>query len=360
VIEPGIESYELSQWVRKALVLWSIPDTPAKPIRFGRELVHHWYTIPQTDFDYVPSASRWRGSGAVPKFRWEPHLPTPLPLQRSQAMPTNINKADLHPRLAFAREIAREAGEITLRYFQQPDLNVERKSDSSPVTIADKSAEQHLRARIAAAFPHDAILGEEFDDVAGTSGYRWILDPIDGTKSFISGVPLYSTLIGVEHGGRSLIGLIRVPALDESVFAMIGGGAWHQKGNAEPTPARVSQRPLNAGLFITSQVDSFAKRGAEKAYRALEQVAYIARSWGDGYGYLLVATGRAELMVDPIMNIWDAAAIQPVLEEAGGTFTDWSGRPTIHSGEGIATNGVDLESVLTITRPFANAARSDV
>ena len=275
-------------------------------------------------------------------------------------MPKNIITAELTPRLAFARDIAREAGEITLRYFQQPDLNVERKSDASPVTIADKSAELHLRARIAAAFPDDAILGEEFDDVAGTSGYRWILDPIDGTKSFISGVPLYSTLIGVEHGGRSQIGLIRVPALDECVFAMTGGGAWHQKGTAEPLVARVSKRPLVEGLFVTSQWDSFLKRGAEKAYRGLEQLAFITRTWGDGYGYLLLATGRAELMVDPIMNIWDAAAIQPVLEEAGGTFTDWSGRPTIHSGEGIATNGIELERVLAITRPFANGARSDV
>lgn len=275
-------------------------------------------------------------------------------------MPTTISLAELQPRITLARQIAREAGEITLRYFQMPDLGVERKSDASPVTIADRTAEQHLRQRIQTAFPDDAILGEEFEAVSGTSGYRWILDPIDGTKSFITGVPLYSTLIGIEREGRSLAGLIRLPALNESIDAIVGQGAWYQRGETVPVRAHVSHRPLKEGAFVTSQVDSFTKRGAERAYQALEQTAYITRSWGDGFGYLLVATGRAELMVDPIMNVWDAAAIQPILEEAGGTFTDWSGRPTIHSGEGIATNGVNLEQILSITRPFANAARSDL
>ena len=257
-------------------------------------------------------------------------------------------------RLDFARLIAREAGDITLRYFQQPTLEVERKSDASPVTIADKTAEQHLRGRIQAEFPQDAILGDEFGAIEGTSGWRWILDPIDGTKSFIGGVPLYSNLIGVERGGESQIGVIRIPGLDECISAAIGGGAWYQKGSGAWTPARVSSRPrLGDGIFVHSQVDSFAKRGAAAAYQGLEKAAYVTRSWGDGYGYLLVATGRAEVMVDPIMNVWDAAAILPVLVEAGGTFTDWSGKSTIHSGEGIATNGRVFDEVLAITRPFA-------
>jgi histidinol phosphatase-like enzyme (inositol monophosphatase family) len=267
--------------------------------------------------------------------------------------------AELLARLDLARVIAREAGEITLSYFQRPDLSVERKGDSSPVTVADRDAERHLRKRIAEKFPHDAILGEELEAVAGTSGYRWILDPIDGTKSFITGVPLYSTLVGVEKDGQALVGLIRIPALDEQVYAAVGRGAWHQRGAQTPVPARVSQRALSSGAFVTSQVDSFAKRGAHEAFERLSAAAYVTRTWGDGYGYLLVATGRAELMVDPIMNVWDAAAIQPILEEAGGTFTDWSGRPTIHAGEGIATNGRELAAILAITRPFGQAARQE-
>ncbi len=260
---------------------------------------------------------------------------------------------NLLPRLQLARTAAREAGLITLNYFQRTDVGFERKADASPVTIADKEAEQHLRKRIAETFPDDAILGEEFAAVEGTSGFRWILDPIDGTKSFISGVPLYSTLIGVEWEGRSVIGLIRIPALDECVYAAVGHGAWYEKGTSEPVPAKVSQRKLENGLLLASQIDSFAKRGAAEAWLTLEKQAYVARTWGDGYGYLLVATGRAEVMIDPIMNVWDAAALQPVLEEAGGTFTDWAGKPTIHSGEGMATNGVNLETAIEATKRFA-------
>jgi histidinol phosphatase-like enzyme (inositol monophosphatase family) len=260
---------------------------------------------------------------------------------------------EVAPRLELARAIANEAGRLTLQYFQQDNYQVERKSDASPVTIADRSAEQLLRERIAARFPRDGILGEEFGSAAGPSGFRWILDPIDGTKSFISGVPLYGTMVGVEHEGRALIGVVFMPGLDEGVYAAAGQGAWRWHGSAEPIRARVSQRArLAEGLFVTSQVDTFAQRGAAAAYQALEGAAYLTRTWGDCYGYLLVATGRAELMADPIMNVWDAAAVQPIVEEAGGTFTDWQGQPTIHSEEAIATNGLVLEEVLAITRGF--------
>ncbi len=249
--------------------------------------------------------------------------------------------------------MAREAGRSTLTRFQQLDLSVERKSDDSPVTAADRDAERLMRARIAEWFPDDAIIGEELGTTDGTSEFRWILDPIDGTKSFIGGVPLYSTLVGVERAGEPTIGVIYIPALDEGVYAARGGGALYFRGASSPTPARVSNRPLPEGIFVTSQVDSFAKRGAHGAFEQLQKAAYVTRTWGDGYGYLLVATGRAELMVDPIMNVWDAAAILPVIEEAGGSFTDWRGQATIRSGEGIATNGRIRDDVLAITRPFA-------
>ena len=264
-----------------------------------------------------------------------------------------MNDREILERLQLAVEIANEAGQITLQFFQQP-IDVELKADSSPVTIADREAELYLRQRISIEFPHDAILGEEFDERAGNSGYRWILDPIDGTKSFISGVPLYSTLIGVEHGGRSVVGVIQIPALRECAFAAKGHGAFYSRGNSEPVQARVSSKTkLAESLFCTSEVKTFGQYGRQAAYHSLQQATRLGRTWGDGYGYLLVATGRAELMVDPKMSIWDCAALQPVLEEAGGTFTDWSGQPTIHSGEGIATNGHVLEEVLAVTRPFA-------
>jgi histidinol phosphatase-like enzyme (inositol monophosphatase family) len=265
-----------------------------------------------------------------------------------------MNADDLAARLATARDAAGEAGELTLRHFQTRGLQVERKSDRSPVTIADREAEQHLRRRISAAFPDDAIVGEEYGEREGSSGWRWILDPIDGTKSFICGVPLYGTLVGVEYESRSRIGVIHIPALGETVYAAVGGGAWYVKRDAAPIAARVSNcERLADGVFLTSQVDGFTRRGAEPAYKRLEAQAYITRTWGDCYGYLLVATGRAEVMVDSDMHLWDIAALLPVLEEAGGTLTDWSGVATIHTSEAVATNGRLLDEVLAVTRPFA-------
>ncbi|HAY79331.1 MAG TPA: histidinol-phosphatase [Planctomycetaceae bacterium] len=263
-----------------------------------------------------------------------------------------MSPSELDHRLRFGVEIARQAGDQTLEFFQQA-LTVERKSDDSPVTIADKSAEQLLRERIADRFPHDGIVGEEFGTTEGNSGYRWILDPIDGTKSFISGVPLYGTMVGLECDGKSVLGVVYLPGLQEGIFAAQGQGAWHFRGQNEPQAARVSQRKsLSTGVFVTSQVDTFEKRQAGDAFRQLQQAAYITRTWGDCYGYLLVATGRVEVMVDPMMSIWDAAALQPIMEEAGGTFTDWQGNATIHAGEGIGTNAHILAEVLEITRQF--------
>ncbi|MHB1035175.1 MAG: histidinol-phosphatase [Pirellulales bacterium] len=263
----------------------------------------------------------------------------------------NPTQDDLSARLNLALEAAKEAGRITLGYFQREDLAIDLKQDATPVTAADREAEQHLRRRIGAAFPADGILGEEFPELEGTSGFRWILDPIDGTKSFIHGVPLYGTLVGVEFDARSVLGVILMPALEECVYAAAGQGAWYIRSEKPPRPARVSTCDrLSQGLFCTCDVPSFGETGRQQAYERLQAAAGLSRTWGDCYGYLLVATGRAELMVDPVMNVWDAAALQPILEEAGGTFTDWQGQPTIHHGEGIATNGRVLEEVLAITR----------
>lgn len=261
--------------------------------------------------------------------------------------------AEIQARLELALAAAREAGRLTLNYFQQDNFQVERKADRSPVTVADRQAELHLRQRIGERFPDDGIVGEEFGQSDGSSGFQWILDPIDGTKSFITGVPLYGTLVGVTREGASLVGVILIPALDECVYAAKGQGAWYQRHGAAAVPARVAQRSsLADGVFLTSQVDSFRRRGADEAYRQLEAAASITRTWGDCYGYLLVATGRADAMVDAEMSVWDAAALQPILEEAGGAFTDWNGQPTIHGGEGVGCSQAVLPQVLAITRQF--------
>ncbi|MHB8903266.1 MAG: histidinol-phosphatase [Thermoguttaceae bacterium] len=265
----------------------------------------------------------------------------------------NAPDSSLKNRLDFALAIARQAGRLTMQYFRREGLDVDRKSDDSPVTVADRLAEQHLRAAIADAYPEDAILGEEFGQVAGTSPYRWILDPIDGTKSFIHGVPLFGNLVAIEQEGQGLIGVILIPALDECVYAAKGLGAWYTRGTAAPVPARVSRCPrLAEGLFLTSEVKCFTEVGRDEAYNRLQRAARLTRTWGDCYGFLLVATGRAELMADAYLSLWDAAALQPIIEEAGGSFTDWTGNPTIQSGEAVATNGLIRDEVLAITRQY--------
>ena len=254
-------------------------------------------------------------------------------------------------RLELALAASREAGEITLEYFQRDNFQVERKADDSPVTIADRRAEQHLRERILSAFPHDGVLGEELGEHAGGSGYRWILDPIDGTKSFIHGVPLYGTLIGVEHQNHSVLGVIRLPVLDECVYAALEQGAWYTVGTKPPRAARVGEcRQLQEALLCTSEIEGFAKIDRFDVFQRLQAAVKLVRTWGDCYGYLLVATGRAQVMIDPRMHVWDAAALQPILHEAGGVFTDWQGKPTIYSGNGIATNRHLLDQVTAFTR----------
>lgn len=250
-------------------------------------------------------------------------------------------------RLQAIVEVVRAAGHHTLKHFRTSNLTVDAKADDSPVTIADREAEQLVRNQLAEQFPEDTLQGEEFAEQSGTSDYRWIVDPIDGTKSFICGVPLYSTLLALEHEGEALAGAIFIPALGELLVAAMGRGSWYRNTGRFPgdspsdwIQAKVSSKSqLDQATFVTSQVDSFTTRGASDAYRQLEKDAWITRSWGDGYGYLLVATGRAEIMVDPVCNPWDVAAILPVLTEAGGQFTDWQGNATTRGGDGVGTNG---------------------
>lgn len=244
-------------------------------------------------------------------------------------------------RLSAMVEVAQLAGQHTLRYFRSDDLQIDAKTDDSPVTVADREAEQLVRQQVAQEFPDDTVEGEEFAEQSGTSRYRWVVDPIDGTKSFVCGVPLYSTLLALELDGKPLGGVIYLPALGEMAVGAIEQGSWYRpRPDADWSAAAVSTKTdLSKAVFVTSQVDSFAERGAGDAYQRLESAAWITRSWGDGYGYLLVATGRAELMIDPVCSAWDVAAILPILVEAGGQFTDWKGSPTTRGGDGVGTNG---------------------
>jgi histidinol phosphatase-like enzyme (inositol monophosphatase family) len=261
---------------------------------------------------------------------------------------------DVATRLETAIAAARLAGRETLRWFGDAGLVVDVKADASPVTQADRAAEAILRRELLGAFPADAFLGEETGATAGTSGYEWIVDPIDGTKSFIRGVPLYATLVGCRHGGRGVLGVIAIPALDEMVHAARGGGAWHTKAAAAPVAAKVSAKStLRESLVCSSDFTSFARwsggrHDGEAARGRVESACGVVRTWGDGYGYLLVATGRAEIMIDPLLNPWDAAAVDVVVTEAGGRFSDWHGRDSIESGDGVATNGVVHGAVLDL------------
>ncbi|TWT56559.1 histidinol-phosphatase [Allorhodopirellula solitaria] len=264
-------------------------------------------------------------------------------------------------RLSTLIEVGLAAGNHTLKHFRDRSLSVDRKGDDSPVTIADREAETLTRELLEKRFPDDTIAGEEFAERTGSSDYRWTVDPIDGTKSFICGVPLYSTLLALEHAGEPLAGMILIPALGQAAVAAIGHGCYYsddlsgadlcQPSHAQWSGAKVSDcDQLADAVFVTSEVGSFAQRNSPDAYKRLEDACFLSRTWGDGYGYLMVATGRADLMVDPICNAWDVAAILPILIESGGRFSDWKGTESVRGGDGVGSNGKLHDQVLTLLR----------
>ena len=231
----------------------------------------------------------------------------------------------------FAVSIARAAGELSRGWFEAPGLDVVRKTDGSPVTAADQEAEHLLRDRIAVAHPDDSVIGEEGNDTSGSSGRTWILDPIDGTESFIRGVPLYGNLVALvdEHGPA--VGVVNLPALDECIWAGRGGGCFD---NGQP--AHVSERTVLSGAcVVTSGIDYWP---SITVVNKLVERDVIIRTWGDAYGYALVATGRADAMVDPVVNQWDVAPVLTILPEAGGVFSDFPGEFTDGGGTALASN----------------------
>ncbi len=242
-----------------------------------------------------------------------------------------------------ARDLALEAGEITQRWFRGADIGLEWKSDGTPVTAADKAAERFLREQIGRRHAADAVLGEEEGDTAGTSGRRWIIDPIDGTKAFTRGVPLYTNLLAVEDEHGIAVGVINVPALGEIVYAGRGLGCFVISGTsrgtsaAHETPARVSTvADPERAVLTTSGYDYWT----ETMLMAARRSGFTMRTWGDGYGYVLVATGRVEVMVDPYANPWDLAPMPVILGEAGGTLSSLSGVSGWTHGSGVGSNGL--------------------
>ncbi|MBE2198722.1 MAG: histidinol-phosphatase [Anaerolinea sp.] len=246
--------------------------------------------------------------------------------------------------LEFALDAAWQAGRLTLAHFQT-GVTAERKADNTPVTIADKQAEQKLRELITRFWPDHGIIGEEYGrSPAQNSPYTWILDPIDGTKSFVSGVPLYATLLALTCDDEPVLGVAHFPALSETVYALKGGGCyWNGRR------AHVSQvNDLKDAVLLASDVNFTQHAAKYAAWERLVAATYVQRTWGDAYGYALVATGRAEIMIDPAMALWDCGPLQLILEEAGGTFTDWQGQATIYAGESVATNGRLYEQVMRV------------
>ena len=243
----------------------------------------------------------------------------------------------------FVTRIASEAAALTLNWFQKSDLQVSLKKDQTEVTDADKAVEEYLREAIGNHFPHDTIVGEEYESSDGSSTRKWVIDPIDGTASFVRGVPLYSSLLALidEHGPA--IGTIHLPALGDYVIAGRGLGA----RSSRPNPSVSSVKTVEKSCVSSSSFDM--PWWPAKPLTAILSSGAKTRTWGDGYGYFLVATGQIEAMIDPSLYIYDIAPMLTILPECGGLITTWKGQSTLLDREGwIATNGHIHDHLLSL------------
>lgn len=256
----------------------------------------------------------------------------------------------LDARIAPAAELARLTGDIALRHYRSR-LDVEIKADGSPVTVADRAAESAAREWVKRYFPADGVLGEEFGVERPTARRRWLIDPIDGTKSFVRGAPLWGSLVALCEGETVLSGAAYFPAVGEIIAAAPDAGCWWNGVRCSVS----SVDTMHTATVLTTD-DRFRERLAWRAgYERVADAAGVSRTWGDCFGYLLVATGRAEAMLDPVMSPWDAAALQPIIEEAGGVFTDWSGKRTAFGGSSVATNVALSDSIRSLLADTGSA-----
>lgn len=245
----------------------------------------------------------------------------------------------MSPRLAFALDAAVQAGRSTLAHFQNGVVH-DLKSDDTPVTVADKNAERMLRDLIEKNYPGEAILGEE-EGMSGQGDDRWVIDPIDGTKSFICGVPLYATLLSYEKNGEPEIGVCYFPAMDDLIYAERGQGAFW---NGRPTSVSTKQS-LKGAVIASSGYLGLTRRGLMDAYVKMAEQSMAARTWCDAYGHALVATGRVDLMIDSLVSRWDISAMAVIVREAGGRFTDLQGSEEL-GDNALSSNGLLHEMLL--------------
>jgi histidinol-phosphatase len=246
-------------------------------------------------------------------------------------------------RYDLALEITKAAGDLA-RAVYDATFEVEWKKDESPVTVADRNAELLIRERVAKYFPGDGFLGEEFGDQPGTTGFRWVMDPVDGTKSFIRKVPMWGTLVGLEYEGETVAGVVYMPNYNELWHALKGHGAYHHDRRIHVS----NVADLSKSMLCYSSVAWFERNGRQDQFLKLSAMTDRQRGYGDFYGFCLVAQGSAEVMIDHGVHAWDVAAVKPIVEEAGGTFTNWSGVPTIHSPDVIASNGKRHTDVMAV------------
>jgi histidinol-phosphatase len=241
---------------------------------------------------------------------------------------------DWRARYEAAVEVAHEAGQLALRYFNG-EFAVEWKQDLSPVTLADRDAESLLRTELLRAFPHDGFLGEEHGEQPGSSGFRWIIDPVDGTRNFVRGIPIWATLVGLEYQGEPVAGVAEAPAMGQTWRALRGDGAW--RGDRRIYVSDVGDLS-KATMFYTS-LRWFEDAGRRDTFLELTRRTQTQRGFGDFYGHVLVAQGSGEFMVEHGLHVWDVAALRPIVEEAEGHFTAWDGTPTIHRPDLVTSNG---------------------
>jgi len=257
----------------------------------------------------------------------------------------------IQTRLDFTREHAMECAKLALKWFRTDEADPEEKADGSPVTVADRAIETELRNRIGTLFPDDAIRGEEFPDTKGTSGYEWVIDPIDGTISFVQGVPLYGTMIAVLKDGVPTIGAIAMPCLDEMVIAAIGHGSTHiRKGHPDmPLHLRKTESLEDAVVVVTAP-KCFMDCNRWSLYEQVVERSRITRGWSDCYAFVLVVTGRADAVVEAEVNLWDLAAVPPLIHEAGGQWSDFDGDASVETGTLICGSAQVHAQLLELTQ----------
>jgi len=251
-----------------------------------------------------------------------------------------MSEGDIGSRYELMLNLLPEADAIALRWFRASDLRADAKKDDSPVTQADRNIEAMLRRRIEAAFPGDSILGEEQGETAGTTGYRWIIDPIDGTRSFARGIPTFGTLIAIEADGEPKAGGASFAALGETIHAAEGRGCWWKGREGRPERAGVSSTlRMSEALVESVAPDAYHAEGLWGVYEALSRAAMRLRGWNDAYAFTCVATGRVDASIDLTLKPWDIAPFLPIIEEAGGKVSDWTGRRSHLAPRIIASNG---------------------